>query len=508
MNKYTLLCLILLWVIKVAFAQKADVFNQTINTDTNDKNPSLSADGKTLIFCSDREHGFGGNLKLYHSQKDQDGYWLPPSPIKWLNDTLEDSFKTIHTCLTANGQHLYFSGKIKGRRSRDIALATRKDSTWIGAELLPSPINTDWEETSPSISSDGNTLYFIRFKENMEEEYKTYDGGKIYVTHRLKDQPWSEPKPLPLAVNATPAHTVYLLPDAKTIIFSTERAGGKGGLDFYQSELQKNGSWSNPVNLYHFNTLFHDSAIAITTDKSGIYLSNDNVKNSIASNYNLYQIVAHQFRRVSKEIKVSGRILQSQTQKPIQATIRISQPFKDSTAVVINSNKIGEYQIILKDREVYFMVVEAEGHLAYKSYFDLANLEDYDNIHQDIELLPASNLFEEGERIVLQNITFEYNSAVLNPLALLELEKVMNYLLDYPQRRLEIAARTDNEGTKQQNMLLSNQRAQAVVSFLVKKGIAFQRLFPMGYGDTKPLATNNTADNKRLNRRVEFRLME
>lgn len=508
MNILRLTAVLILIITKAVIAQSDEGFNRIINSKFNDKNPTISQDGKMLIFCSERNHSFGGVLKLYQSQKNEDGNWTEPSPLQILNDTLEDSFKTIHTCISADKQVLYVSGRLKGRKSRDIAFAKWADSTWTNVALLPNNINSDMEETSPTLSLDGNTLYFIRFKENINEEYKQYDCGQIYVTHKQKDQSWSEPELLPTNINASCNHSVYLLADAKTIIFTAEKAGGKGGLDFYQSERLKNGSWTNPVNLYAFNSLFHDSAISTTNDKKWTYISNDKPKNSLAANYNVYQIPFNLSNRSPKEVLVKGTVYESQTIKPLQTQLKITLPLKDSTIIVMNTDEAGAYQIALKDSELYFFLVELEGYADYKSYFDLSNLEGLEQVILDIELMPKSKLFSTNEEIVLENITFAYNSAVLNPLALTALENVVDYLLDYPKSKLEISAHTDNEGTSEQNLILSNQRAKAVVDFFIKKGISAQRLSPKGYGDTQPLAENNSESNKSLNRRVEFRVLK
>ncbi|MFT3886496.1 MAG: OmpA family protein [Flavobacteriales bacterium] len=115
---------------------------------------------------------------------------------------------------------------------------------------------------------------------------------------------------------------------------------------------------------------------------------------------------------------------------------------------------------------------------------------------------------EVGKRIRLDNIGFEFAKATLTPASEAELDKLVDLLTDYPLMRIEIEGHTDDVGSDAANLKLSDDRAKAVVDYLVKKKIGKERLTWKGYGETKPLKPNTSEENRALNRRVEFRVVE
>jgi len=114
---------------------------------------------------------------------------------------------------------------------------------------------------------------------------------------------------------------------------------------------------------------------------------------------------------------------------------------------------------------------------------------------------------EVGTKVVLRNIFFETGKATLKPESYAELSNVLKFMEDNPSIRLEISGHTDNVGSRRVNQKLSEDRARAVVDYLVSKGIDRSRLESKGYADTQPVATNDTSEGRALNRRVEFKVI-
>lgn len=114
--------------------------------------------------------------------------------------------------------------------------------------------------------------------------------------------------------------------------------------------------------------------------------------------------------------------------------------------------------------------------------------------------------FVPGRQFVLENIFFEFNKSILLPQSFLELDNLLTVLKIYPSMTIELSGHTDNKGSKEYNLQLSKARAQAVVDFLIKNGIAKDRLTAIGYGDSKPIATNKSEEGRAQNRRVEFKI--
>jgi outer membrane protein OmpA-like peptidoglycan-associated protein len=135
--------------------------------------------------------------------------------------------------------------------------------------------------------------------------------------------------------------------------------------------------------------------------------------------------------------------------------------------------------------------------------------------NKDAVVIPESGLkqnfflapVEAEKAIVLRNIYFDYNKATLRPESIEELERVVRFLQENPTLRVEISGHTDSDGSEMYNLRLSQARAQAVVDYLVSRGISPSRLIAKGYGESRPVAPNDTPENKQKNRRTELKIL-
>jgi outer membrane protein OmpA-like peptidoglycan-associated protein len=114
---------------------------------------------------------------------------------------------------------------------------------------------------------------------------------------------------------------------------------------------------------------------------------------------------------------------------------------------------------------------------------------------------------EVGAKVVLKNIYFETGKAVLKSESFGELDKVLKFLQENTDLKIEISGHTDNVGSLKINTVLSESRAKAVVDYFVSKGTAIEQLVYKGYGPSQPIAPNTTKAGKQLNRRVEFKIL-
>jgi outer membrane protein OmpA-like peptidoglycan-associated protein len=593
------------WVSFGAISQEdAHTFNEQINSPAHELFPTISADGKHLIFASDRNNPNVGALKFYESRCDSTQHWSIPKPISILNDSLEDSH--LHIPFIHQSHTLFFSALHKGKKDHDIYVSTLQDSLWSAPQSLDGNINTFADEISPSFTTDGLTLYFIRLDDESQQKEEHYLAGKIYTCQKQKTGKWSKPQLLPEPINHTPCHTVSILLDDKTLVFSSQRPDGKGGLDLYVSQLQKDGSWPKPENLYFWNSIHDDVMLCVTENFSKVYVANDRVKNSYASNHNIYEIKAKFPHRNLQQISVGGMVRDIETGVLLEAEITFKSIKNTQNKAQIHTTE-GLYQTQLMDGELYLVEANAIGYHPFRKYMDLVNLEESQEVHFSIEMLrqletslmmqetdfddrsaefkigtfekldeTADFLIENPEnRLVIlmenthlknneqdtllensnpsaqdkimvlsqergikvtnyfigkgiskdrisingntlipaivnisnlnaENIYFDYNSARLKEKAFAELDNLMLH----PTLKLEIAAHTDNEGTEEDNLVLSQKRAETVYYFLLEKGIAKDRLLPKGYGETQLLNHHAGFENKALNRRVEVRIWE
>ncbi|MDP4262909.1 MAG: OmpA family protein [Bacteroidota bacterium] len=115
--------------------------------------------------------------------------------------------------------------------------------------------------------------------------------------------------------------------------------------------------------------------------------------------------------------------------------------------------------------------------------------------------------FEAARTYTLDNVHFDFGKATLRPESFSQLEELVSYMKYKDAIRIEIAGHTDNVGKDADNLALSQQRADAIKNYLLKKGIQPSRVTAKGYGATQPIADNDTEEGRQLNRRTEVRVL-
>jgi outer membrane protein OmpA-like peptidoglycan-associated protein len=170
--------------------------------------------------------------------------------------------------------------------------------------------------------------------------------------------------------------------------------------------------------------------------------------------------------------------------------------------------KNGYYYIILPSGKRYSYYIDAAG------FYPLSRIADFTSPAQDlilndnITLVSLDEMTEQELSIRINNIFFDYNESTLKPESFLELDRLYNVLSSNSDINVEISGHTDNVGSDEYNIKLSQSRSEAVKEYLVKKGINTNRIISKGYGKSNPVATNDTEEGKQLNRRVEFKILK
>ena len=150
----------------------------------------------------------------------------------------------------------------------------------------------------------------------------------------------------------------------------------------------------------------------------------------------------------------------------------------------------------------YGISVSADGYLFHSENFDLPKGDGFNSVTKDVEL---KNI-KVGSNIALRNVFFNTGKWEVKDDSYAELVRLVLLLNDVPSLKIEISGHTDNMGSKSLNRKLSEDRAKSVVLYLTKKGIAVDRLVAVGYGSSKPIASNKTNEGRQENRRTEFEI--
>ncbi len=475
-----------------------------INTANNEYFPSITADGNQLLFTRQ----VGTNEDFYISTK-VNSKWTTAFPITEINSygnegapsiSADGNFMFFASCINIEGN--YGAPDRKGYGSCDIFYSEKVNGKWTKPMNVGPPINTQNWETQPSFSSDGKTLYFIRGIIS-RGDIKQQD---IYVATLLPNGKFSEPVKLDSTINTKGVEeSVYIHPDNQTLYFSSDGHIGMGGLDLYMSKKQPDGKWGKPINLgYPINT--HNDENSLLVDPAGnlAYFASD--RKDGYGGLDIYQFELPQNIRPEKITYVKGKVFDAKTKKAIAAKFEMYDLFTQNNIANSYADEKGNFLITLTAGKNYMINVEQKGYLFYSDNFSLQNTEtSFDKPYLlDIPLQPIDT----GAITELKNIFFDVNKWDLKPESKAELEKLILFLKQNQNVKVEIGGHTDNSGDKKFNQTLSNNRAKAVYDYLIKNGsIQESRLKYKGYADTKPKVPNDTPENKAKNRRTEFKII-
>jgi len=368
-----------------AYGQNTNL-GSIINTDKVEYAPSISADGNTLIFQSNRE----GSYKLYISEKDKSGNWGVPKPIENVNKHAEDGSLIGGPSISYDGNFIFFFANFDGGLGvEDIYYTERKGNEWSDPVNVGAPINTRNYEGFPSISSDGKKLYFMRFAAT--QKYKVKFCYQLWVSERNIEGKWSRPYPLPAPVNQGCEKCPRIMSDNETLVFSAIRgaSSNESNYDLYMSRL--NGkSWSDPISLDFINTPDDEAFGSIPASGDIMYLN-------VSSNGNT-DIVGAPLPvnlRPKMVITVKGNITNSVNNNPLSADIIIIRGEDTLNTGGLKSNAFdGNFTFVLTEGYNYKVVIGAQGFNSKTIDFDLNKLDEYKLYRRDVALDPYEGLLK------------------------------------------------------------------------------------------------------------------
>lgn len=372
---FNFICINLL-LINILSAQNAD--RKIVEGISSKRNtefaPSLSADGKTMIFQSD----LGDGWELYESILQDDSIWSEPTPLKEINEACDF---LAGPALSYDGNTLYFTAFIEGEtETEDIYYSERTgDKEWSQPKSIGAPINTnDDYEGFPSVSSDGNSLYFIRLNFDNPVDRKSKENCfKIFVSNKDEKGEWGEPEPLPEIINSGCERDPKIMADNHTLIFSSIKEGGMGKYDLYQTRLQSDGSWSEPLALDYINSDANDQSPAISASgKEVFYYSDDDIYSTV---------IPEKFKQMIN-ITIKG-IVSNADGTPIESDIQVyDKETGDILANAKSSSVDGRYSLVLQGGLDYRVVFFSPLYFSQIEEHELKIVESYKEIKSDIEL--------------------------------------------------------------------------------------------------------------------------
>ncbi len=476
-----------------------------INTAQSEYLPTLTADGETLIYC-----GLVGKKGAYNENEDffksklVNGEWQKGEPIAHLNTPENEASQTI----SADGKLVVFTAcnRPDGLGSCDLYFSETINGKVTPARNLGVPVNSVQWETQPSLSADGKTLYFVRGGKHGQGD------SDLWVSTRLPNGKWSAPKNLGANINSKEQEqSPYFHPDGQTLYFTSKGHPGMGGFDIFVSRIQPDGVWGTPKNLgFPINTEDNEGAISISLDGKTAFISS-NMSGGFGE-VDIYSFDLYEAARPQPVTYVKAVVTDAKTGKKIAAKVEFLDLATGQTHSSASTDDDGEFLVTLPTGKDYALNVSKEKYLFYSENFALTNAGTHaEPFVLKIALTPIPDGTGEAaasKPVVLKNVFFETGSAKLKKASQTELERLKNLLTENPSLHIQINGHTDNVGSDADNLLLSENRAKAVKDFLITNSIAANRLKFKGFGETAPIASNDTEEGRSQNRRTEFVLIQ
>lgn len=473
-----------------------------VNTSYPDYSPVMDATGTRLFFTSRRLGGISTEA-AGTKEGDEDGYFIEKAGIDWtsakllpepLNSTLNEGVDSF----SADGQFMVMTGcnREQGIGSCDLFYSVLQGDQWSVPESFGDVVNSVAWDSQATLSFDGMRMIFVSGRDY------GYGETDFYLVERNHFGEWGPAMNLGPMIN-TPftEDSPFLSQDGKTLYFSSNGHPGFGGMDIFKTVLE-DGRWTPPVNMGRpLNTPNNDRFFTIGGSGEKGYFSS----NRDGGTDDLYEIEIPESMRPEPTIVVTGIVTNLKDGKNVGAYILVEDL---NTGELIAANKsnaaTGQYLVVLPAGRTYSVSANKEGYFFYSQRFEVPKTTRFQEITKDIQLKPI----EKGAKVVLNNIFFETGKATLTPQSRLELEKAMELLRVNPSMVIEVGGHTDNVGDDNLNMKLSHDRARSVREYLVNGGVLPERVQAKGYGELNPVATNDTEEGRKANRRTEFIILE
>lgn len=500
----------------------------------DESNPVLAPDGKTLfVTIANHPQNLGGKKDpgdIWISTLGPDNQWS--DPVHGGNVINDKAYNGV-AGFSADGVEMYLlthydpNGGVA--RTQGISVARKSGSGWTRPENITIPYFQNKSNIiSGFVTPDKRWFVFSA------ETYGSYGVEDLFVCERKSDGKWSAPKNLGQKINSQFQEVApSLSSDGRTIFYSTNGRRGNGSFDVFTANRLDDTwtNWSDPVNLAAVNSdgkeLFYRE---FPTQGLSLYTSTKNsdgygdvkfhrpqvdqppLKQPMDTATTITPLVVtgpdpvvieekKTFPAGEHEITVYGKVFNSKTGESIPARVSFAGA-KNSSLTSVEADKNG-FTSTVRSLDQYSIRIESKGYISVIEKLDVQSFE-MANLEMNFRLQPA----EVGTTVNLKSVLFEQSKTTLLPESFQELDLVVAFLKENPNVKIELSGHTDNRGVPFQNIKLSQGRVDVVREYLISKGVESKRISGKGYGGAKPIASNESEETRKLNRRVEFTIQK
>ena len=490
-----------------------------VSTPADEYLPMLSPDNELMFFTRKHQERAKGDLvsrdveELMEARRK--GVTVPFDGGRVLPDPFNSGDSYGGVTISVNNKEMFVTvcGPADARGYRNCDLMRSQYSThfnldvggqeweWTGLDDVGDAINgSDTWESQPSLSGDGRTMYFATARDELR-------GLDIFQSTRGKDGVWSKAVPVAGINTAGDEKAPFMHSDSRTLYFAARQNAtgqghqGIGGYDIFFSKLSDDGTWSKPKNIGHpLNTDQDEHGLIVSADGRTAYFGSGRFKG--VGGLDIYGFELPQDVRPDEILIVKGEVRDEQGKVVRDAEVEIKYMDTRLTETLRVDSMDGRYATVVRLRPGadVVMTVKKAGHV-----FDSRSFAMEDTLRQGVAHVDmAVQKIEVGRSYRVNDIKYATSSADITKSSEYILDELITFLKENPTVKIRIEGHTDNVGSMQENMVLSNDRAFTVMGYLQDKGIASARLSFKGLGPTKPLKSNDSPEGRAENRRTEF----
>jgi outer membrane protein OmpA-like peptidoglycan-associated protein/Tol biopolymer transport system component len=471
-----------------------------INTADDEYWPSISADGQVMMFTR-QENQLSAQRNFRTSQEDfylsyfEDGIWKAAvNAGQPLNTTQNEGAQA----LSSAGNYMFFTAceRPGSVGSCDIYFSAFNNGKWTQPYNLGPPVNTAQWESTPSVSADGNMLFFTSTRSG------GFGGKDLWYSILTPGGNWGQPVNMGADINTSVDEmSPFIHFDGQTLYFASQGHPGMGGFDIYLTRMNPDSSWSIPVNLgYPINTYNDETGLVIDASGAKAFFSS---RRDPSRGKDIFYFDLYESARPNPVSYLKGKVYDKETGRLLKAEYMLINLTDNKIAIRNTTDEQGNFLVCLPSGQNYGLNVSKQGFLFYSESFLFEGQHSSSKPYIKRIIL---NPLKTGEKTILANVFYSIDSWDLKNESKQELNNLAELLNLNKEINIEIGGYTDATGTDEHNLALSEKRAKSVVEYLVERGIDSTRLVYKGYGNTAPVGDNVTVEGRRLNRRTEVKV--
>jgi outer membrane protein OmpA-like peptidoglycan-associated protein len=473
-----------------------------VNSAASEYLPARTADGQLLLFTR-LDGGYDENFYQSRRLAADSLEWDTATPLDGINSTQNEGAESI----SADGSWMAFTACNRrddgAQGSCDLYWSQFKNEAWTKPVPFSATINSSAWDAQPSISADGNSLFFS------SERPGGVGRRDLWVSTRPPGGKWAAPTCLGPTIN-TPGdeQTPFIHPDGQTLYFTSDGLPGMGQNDIYFSRRQADGTWGRPENLgYPINTKAHEGTLSVSLDGATAYFAAE--RPGGMGKLDIYEFEMPAAARPRAVTYARIRVSDGNTLQPMVGRVEITDLATGQLTMIANARQNGGALVCLPAGGRYALTVSRDKYLFHTENFDLTEVATFERPFElNVSLWPAVAPAERPDSVahpvVLRNVFFASGSAELRPESKPELDVLVRFLNENPTLRIQINGHTDDVGDDATNLTLSENRANSVRNYLITNKIAAERLRARGFGEQQPVQPNDSDAHRAANRRTEF----